>query len=274
MPINFPASPANNQVYSDTLSGNRYVYDGVNRFWRYSSSGTLANTLNGQILFNNNTTFGGSNGAIYNSTSNTLFLNNVSVQGLNVTSNVMNFGTAGSIDPRGNLLIGRATSTVGAGVKVDVFGAINCSNILVNGGSVGASVFDDTVNATRYVVFIDSTTGTLTRANVDTALAYNPSTGTLSSTLFNSTSDINKKKDIVKIRDPLSLVHQIRGVRFKWKNNDEPSLGVIAQEIEKILPELVDDGKSVNYNGIIAVLIEAIKELQIEVEQLKLNTKE
>jgi hypothetical protein len=46
---------------------------------------------------------------------------------------------------------------------------------------------------------------------------------------------------------------------------------VIAQELEEILPDLVKDGevKSVNYNGLIAVLIEAIKELSSEVEELK-----
>jgi hypothetical protein len=46
---------------------------------------------------------------------------------------------------------------------------------------------------------------------------------------------------------------------------------VIAQELEEILPELVKNGevKSVNYNGIIGVLIEAVKELKAEVEELK-----
>jgi hypothetical protein len=46
---------------------------------------------------------------------------------------------------------------------------------------------------------------------------------------------------------------------------------VIAQELEEVLPELVKNGdvKSVNYNGIIGVLIEAIKELKTEVEELK-----
>jgi hypothetical protein len=49
---------------------------------------------------------------------------------------------------------------------------------------------------------------------------------------------------------------------------------VIAQELEEVLPELVGDGevKSVNYSGIIGVLIEAIKELRKEIEDLK-NTK-
>jgi hypothetical protein len=107
------------------------------------------------------------------------------------------------------------------------------------------------------------------KANVATALTYNPSTGTLSSTIFNTTSDVNRKDNIVVITDALDIVQQIDGVKFTWKDNGNPSVGVIAQTVEKVLPELVDDGKSVNYNGIIGVLIEAIKELKMEIETLK-----
>ena len=60
-------------------------------------------------------------------------------------------------------------------------------------------------------------------------------------------------------------------MRFEWKRDGKPSYGVIAQELEAVLPELVTQGdpKTVNYNGIIGVLIEAVKELSAEVEQLK-----
>ena len=66
---------------------------------------------------------------------------------------------------------------------------------------------------------------------------------------------------------------QLRGVKFDWKESGLPSYGVIAQELEEVLPELVhgNDPKTVNYNGIIGVLIEAIKELKAEVEELKNN---
>jgi hypothetical protein len=62
------------------------------------------------------------------------------------------------------------------------------------------------------------------------------------------------------------LVEQLNGVRFQWKENDKKGIGIIAQELEQVLPELVtvsEDGqRSVNYDGIIGVLIQAIKELQ------------
>jgi hypothetical protein len=71
----------------------------------------------------------------------------------------------------------------------------------------------------------------------------------------------------------VSIVNDLRGVRFEWKRDHKPSYGVIAQELEQILPELVTDTdpKTVNYNGIIGVLIEAVKELSAEIEQLKNN---
>ena len=100
------------------------------------------------------------------------------------------------------------------------------------------------------------------------------SVGVVTATDFNSTSDINLKENIKTIENSLNTIEQLRGVTFNWKENQKPSLGVIAQEVQEILPELVNDGtiKSVNYNGIIGVLIEAIKELKKEVEELK-NTK-
>ncbi len=98
-------------------------------------------------------------------------------------------------------------------------------------------------------------------------------TGIISAAEFNTTSDINKKDNVVLIQDALSLVNNMRGVTFTWKDTQQPSAGVIAQDIQQILPELVhtksDGYLSVNYDGLIGVLIEAIKQLQQEVEELK-----
>lgn len=78
-------------------------------------------------------------------------------------------------------------------------------------------------------------------------------------------SDINLKKNIRPIETPLQLVKKLSGVRFDWKDSNLPSVGLIAQNVEEIFPELVhtnSDGiKSVAYDKLVAVLIEAIKEL-------------
>jgi hypothetical protein len=97
------------------------------------------------------------------------------------------------------------------------------------------------------------------------------STGTITCTDLNSTSDLDLKKEVSTFDNALSTITQLRGVNFTWKQTDKPSIGVIAQELEQVLPQLVsnEENKSVNYNGLIGVLIEAIKELSNEVTELK-----
>jgi hypothetical protein len=88
-------------------------------------------------------------------------------------------------------------------------------------------------------------------------------------------SDINLKKNIEVIPNALDKVSQLRGVTFdRIDMEDEPrQSGVIAQEVEKVLPEVVgttEDGtKTVAYGNMVGLLIESIKELKAEVEALK-----
>ena len=104
--------------------------------------------------------------------------------------------------------------------------------------------------------------------------------GVATATDFNSTSDINLKTNIKTIDDPLEKVMQINGVSFDWKHMNQSSAGVIAQDVEKVLPEIVkygEDGyKSLNYNGLIGLLIEAVKEQNETIKSLeqKINTLE
>lgn len=96
--------------------------------------------------------------------------------------------------------------------------------------------------------------------------------GTITCVDINSTSDINLKENIHSIDDPLGKVMQINGVGFRWKDTKEDAIGVIAQDIEEVIPELVknnDHIKTVNYNGLIGVLIEAIKEQQRQILELR-----
>ena len=109
-------------------------------------------------------------------------------------------------------------------------------------------------------------TGTWANGVVSNTIYYIPSTGTLSATVFNSLSDKEKKENIKTITDAIEIISQINGVRFDWKNNHQPSAGLIAQDVEKVMPELVytdpaTGDKSLNYSGVIAVLVEAVKYL-------------
>jgi hypothetical protein len=97
-----------------------------------------------------------------------------------------------------------------------------------------------------------------------TKLTFNPSTGTLAATELNSLSDVNKKENITNITNGLEIINKLNGVEFDWKENGNHSSGVIAQELEKVLPFLVTEiegTKTVNYLGIIGYLINAVQEL-------------
>ena len=139
----------------------------------------------------------------------------------------------------------------------------------------GFAVTDDTTtNSTYYPVFVNATSGTPGQTSVSsTNLNFNPSTGNFFATQFTSLSDISKKTNIRTIENSIEIIKQLEGVRFNWIDNNKPSLGLIAQEVEKVLPELVETNeegiKSISYSNMIGILIEAIKEQQIRIEELE-----
>ncbi len=89
-------------------------------------------------------------------------------------------------------------------------------------------------------------------------------------------SDISVKENIRLIENPLDRINKIRGVKFdRIDTGEKDNLGFIAQEIEEEFPELVstdDDGKkAVKYQNTVAVLVEAIKEQQIQIQEQKVQ---
>ena len=138
----------------------------------------------------------------------------------------------------------------------------------------GATLSDNTTtNSTFYPTLSSATSGSYTTAvTSSTKLTFNPSTGNFSATQFTSLSDKTLKTNIRPIENSVALVQRLQGVRFDWLENNKSSLGLIAQEVEEVIPELVetDNGiKSVSYSNMIGVLIEAIKEQQNQIEELK-----
>jgi len=89
---------------------------------------------------------------------------------------------------------------------------------------------------------------------------------------FNSTSDQRFKSNIKVIDNAVDKVSKLNGVYFDWIANGEKSMGVIAQQIEETVPEVVftdNKGfKSVSYGKLVGLLIEAIKEQQILINNL------
>jgi len=133
------------------------------------------------------------------------------------------------------------------------------------------SISDDTANADRFVTFVSSATGAQT-AQSNSAFKFNPSTGTLSSTIFNSTSDINFKKDLEKIDNALDKVKSLTGYTFTMIESNQRSTGLIAQDVKEVLPEAViqaEDRMTLAYGNMMGLIVEAIKELETQVRDIK-----
>lgn len=112
-------------------------------------------------------------------------------------------------------------------------------------------------------------------------------TGDIIANSIAGSSDARFKTNITPIANPLEKVLALRGVHFNWNTSafpqrmfsDKRTLGFIAQEVEKVLPEIVqtenttEGYKSVQYDKVVALLVEAMKEQQKQISQLKRELK-
>jgi hypothetical protein len=112
-------------------------------------------------------------------------------------------------------------------------------------------------------------------------------TGDIIANSIAGSSDVRFKKDISPIENPLAKVMQLRGVNFNWNTtaypqrmfSDKRTMGFIAQEVEKVVPEIVqtentaEGYKSVQYDKVVALLVEAVKAQQKQIQQLKREVK-
>ena len=130
-------------------------------------------------------------------------------------------------------------------------------------------VNDTTTNTSYYPIYSTTTSGSLTTATISTTkFTFNPSTGEISATNFNSLSDENYKINVSQITNALDVINKLNGVNFDWIDGGS-SHGFIAQFVEKILPNavsVVNGKKTLNYSAIIPFLVEAIKTQQITIE--------
>jgi len=205
----------------------------------------------------------------------------------------------GTTDTLTNKTIAAGSNTITGLTNSNLSGSagitnVNLANSTISGVSLGSSL--NTLTSGNYIAYDSGTTyngsaGRTISVNASTsgnnnvvardvngdfsAGTINCSSLTVTFTVqaqdFNSTSDERIKENIETFDNALDTIKSLRGVNFTWKNSQEPSIGVIAQELQQVLPQLVKDGeiKSVNYNGLIGVLVEAIKELSSEVQELK-----
>ena len=216
--------------------------------------------------------------------------------GLNGSQLVFNISAAERmrIDSDGNVGIGTSSPTSNGGSFAKL---VHIHNPIVEGwsvshytnGSTGAAAGDGLIvgmvgnNATVFNYengFLDfgANGGTKMRLETNGDLHVDGDVIAYSTTI----SDERLKDDIQTIDNALDKVSNLRGVSYTWNNGSrkgQKDLGLIAQEVEQVLPELVrekempmiDGGtyKTVDYEKIVGVLIEAVKELKTEIEILK-----
>lgn len=158
--------------------------------------------------------------------------------------------------------------------SVDTTGNLTCSQIFDNGTSVGIG----TTSNFGYVYSPgDFTAGTVQLSGTVTLDVA----GVTRSTGFYATSDKKFKKDINPIESALDKIMSLEGKTYNWRKDEfkdknftsELQYGLLAQDVQKVIPSLVIESENgdlaMNYTGLIPVLIEALKEQQAQISELK-----
>lgn len=206
----------------------------------------------------------------------------------------------GTMAPGSLLTVGRADGTIPAEIVLNPAGTINEGGQITIRKSLTGSTLDWTIDQygttasdARLRIFSGGTetNGIMIRENGFVGIGTGSPTVRLQVTgdiIANSiagSSDERFKTNIFPIEKPLQKVLQLRGVTFDWKTKDFPSrmfsenraVGFIAQEVEQVMPEVVqtenttEGYKSVQYDKVVALLVEAIKEQQKQIESLKIQ---
>jgi hypothetical protein len=113
------------------------------------------------------------------------------------------------------------------------------------------------------------------RDNNPTYLLELPSTHGARARVWVTYSSRRLKKNIQPISNALDKVLRLRGVYFDWKEDGKHDIGLVAEEVGEVIPEAVDyeengkDARALAYSRLVAVLIEAVKEQQKQIETMR-----
>ncbi|HLE10561.1 MAG: hypothetical protein A2504_14145 [Bdellovibrionales bacterium RIFOXYD12_FULL_39_22] len=177
----------------------------------------------------------------------------------NKENEILKFGPPGTdgvyID--GELNLGIKTENPGA--ALDVAGAIKADSLEIgttNIGSGGLSVDSLAVNNVTVAALITSSSASFSTLTVD-------------NTAYTSDERLKSKIDILK--NSSKKIEQLQGVSYYFRDNPNRTMGLIAQQVETVYPELVHTDnagvKGLNYIGLIAPMIETIKEQNVKIRQ-------
>jgi hypothetical protein len=165
-----------------------------------------------------------------------------------------------------------ADGTTGQFLSTNASGTLSWAN-----GSL--SITDQTASAsTHYPLITTATSGAASSANVSsTKFTFQPSTGTLSATVFTETSSIVLKENFNPIDNALEKILQLTGWIYDRKDGSQKQeAGLLAEDVYTIIPNVVtldENGKpsGINYSRFSAYLIEAVKTLKTEIDEIKVQ---
>jgi hypothetical protein len=177
---------------------------------------------------------------------------NINLPGVNTTGNQNTSGSSASCTGNAATATVLQTARTIGGVSFNGSANINLPGVNTGGNqntsgtsaiSTAATVTTSSAASAFKVPFANttaSTTGNYGLLQDSTAtFTYNPSTNVVEAGTFNATSDISLKENICTFENAMDVVASLRGVRFTWKKNGIKTVGLIAQEVEKVLPELI-----------------------------------
>jgi hypothetical protein len=196
---------------------------------------------------------------------------------LNLTGNI---SATGNIT--GSYILGNGSQLTGIDATQIVSGTSN-AKVVTSGGNISVSV-GGTSNVAVFattglaVTGIVSATGNITGGNLSVGTG-NITSGNISATgdviaqNVNSLSDASLKANVAPIENAGQVVEALNGVGYDWVDGSGHAYGLIAQDVEQVVPEAVKTGedgiKSVNYSMLIPFLIESVKQLSEQVAELK-----
>ena len=297
--INFSGNPAT-QINADI---NYLSYSGANNFID-NASDQLGSTIptQGRILYRDT-----SNNKIISMgyVSDLPFTNNTgTIQGVTAGTDLTGGGTSGTVTLNNSSTLATVT---GRGATTSTACSFTNTTSFLIGGSGTANLYLGNIispsssnkgarfhssNNDFYMDFQGDATQNWFLRDYDGAcgihdrFGFNFINGTFTATgdvvAFGSPSDIRLKENIKPIESALDKAIKLQGVTFDWKENNsaldlKEDIGFIAQDVQKVLPELVRENKdgmlSMRHQGITPILLEAIKELKAEIEELKKQIK-
>ena len=138
------------------------------------------------------------------------------------------------------------------------------------------TISDETTNATRYLAFAGSTSGSVNTVYISSGkFTVNPSTGVLTTVSITESSSITLKENVNPIENALDSIMKLVGVTYDRRDGSKYSeAGLIAEDVNQVLPNLVSkdecgNPESIYYTKLTAYLIEAVKSLKEEINSLK-----